>query len=67
MISERAIQLIADAKIQTAYEAGAFDRLSGFGRPFDFDDTTYDPNWWLRNKMKIESINLEEKSEASSR
>ena len=54
--SNRAIQLIAEAKIQAAIEEGEFDILPGFGKPFSFDDQHYDPNWWVRNKVKRESL-----------
>jgi hypothetical protein len=58
MITERAIQLVADAKVKQAYADGKFDRLPGFGRPFEFDDTAYDPHWWIRRKVEIEAIKL---------
>ncbi len=56
MFSERAIRLIADAKIDQAIEEGEFDNLPGFGRPFEFDDTQYDPNWWIRRKLEREQL-----------
>ncbi|MEM7785516.1 MAG: DUF1992 domain-containing protein [Planctomycetota bacterium] len=52
----KAIRLIADAKIEAAVEEGKFDKLPGFGKPFEFDDTRYDPYWWIRNKVKHESV-----------
>ena len=54
--SQRAIELIASAKIEAAIEAGEFDDLSGFGKPFEFDDTQYDPHWWIRRKVERESM-----------
>ena len=54
--SQRAIQLIAEAKIVAAIEAGEFENLPGFGKPFEFDDTQYDPHWWIRRKVERENM-----------
>jgi len=54
--SERAIQAIAESKIQLAMDEGEFDNLPGFGKPFEFDDTRYDPHWWIRRKVERESL-----------
>lgn len=56
--SQRAIDVVADEKIQAAIEAGEFENLPGMGKPFEFDDTQYDPNWWIRRKMEREQIHL---------
>jgi len=56
LFSQRAIQLIAEAKIEAAIEAGEFDNLPGFGKPFEFDDTRYDPHWWIRRKVERENM-----------
>ena len=56
MLSQRAIQLIAEARIEAAIERGEFDRLPGLGKPFEFDDMRYDPHWWIRRKVERESI-----------
>ena len=56
LLSERAIQIIAENKILAAIEAGEFDNLPGFGKPFSFVDEPYDPLWWLRQKLKIEEL-----------
>lgn len=56
MFSNRAIQLVAEAKLEAAIEAGEFKDLAGFGKPFEFDATTNDTNWWIRNKIKREEI-----------
>ena len=58
MLSERAIQLIADAKIEQAYRDGDFDCLPGLGRPFEFDEMVCEPNWWLKRKTQAEEISL---------
>jgi hypothetical protein len=56
LFSERAIQAIAESKIQRAMDEGEFDRLPGFGKPFEFNDCAYDPNWWIRRKIERESL-----------
>lgn len=54
--SQRAIEMIASAKIEAAINAGEFDNLSGLGKPFEFDDTQYDPHWWIRRKVEREHM-----------
>jgi hypothetical protein len=53
---ERAIQIVADAKILEAINEGKFDGLPGFGKPFSFDPFDHDPNWWIRDKIKRERL-----------
>lgn len=55
-LSDRAIQLIADNKIRAAIDAGEFDNLSGYGKPIASLDDPYDPYWWVRQKLKRESL-----------
>lgn len=57
IFTQRAIELIANAKIEAAIEAGEFDDLPGLGKPFEFDDTQYDPHWWIRRKVERENMN----------
>ena len=54
--SAKALQLIADDKIRTALLRGEFDNLPGLGKPSPVIDEPYDPNWWLRRKLKAESL-----------
>ena len=54
--SDRAIQLIADAKIEEAMKAGEFDNLPGMGKPLALDEEPYDPYWWIRRKLKREEL-----------
>lgn len=54
--TDRAIRIIAEDKIQAAIRAGEFDNLSGLGEPFDWCDEPYDPNWWVRRKLKDERL-----------
>ena len=54
----KALEVIADDKIRTAYSRGEFDNLPGLGKPAAIIDEPYDPNWWLRRKLKHEDIQL---------
>lgn len=54
--TDRAIRIIAEDKIQAAIRAGEFDNLPGLGQPFDWCDEPYDPNWWIRRKLKDEDL-----------
>jgi hypothetical protein len=54
--TDRAIRIIAEDKIQAAIRAGEFDNLPGLGEPFDCCDEQYDPNWWVRRKLKDEKL-----------
>lgn len=56
LLSDRAIQIIADNKIRAAIEAGEFDNLPGFGQPSAICDEPYDPLWWIRRKLRSESM-----------
>jgi hypothetical protein len=56
MLTERVIQIIAENKIQAAIEAGEFNNLPGLGTPAAIFDEPDDPNWWIRRKLKRESI-----------
>jgi hypothetical protein len=55
-LTDRAIRIIAEDKIQSAIRAGEFDNLSGLGEPFDWCDEPYDPNWWVRRKLRDENL-----------
>lgn len=54
--SQRAVDIVSDLKIQAAIEEGDFENLPGMGKPFEFDDTQYDPHWWIRRKLEREQI-----------
>jgi hypothetical protein len=56
LLSDRAIQIIADNKIRAAIEAGEFDNLPGYGKPIDSIDAPYDPHWWIRQKLRREEL-----------
>lgn len=55
-LTDRAIRIIPEDKIQSANRAGEFDNLPGLGEPFDWCDEPYDPNWWVRRKLKDEKL-----------
>lgn len=54
--SERAMQIVAEDKIQAAITDGEFDGLPGFGKPLSIFDEPYDPYWWVRRKLKREDL-----------
>jgi len=56
MLTDRAIQIIAENKIRAAIEAGEFDNLSGSGQPAAIIDEPYDPHWWIRCKLRREQL-----------
>ena len=56
--SARILAKIAENKIQAAIEDGEFDRLPGLGKPFEFEERDYDPHWWIRRKLKFESLKV---------
>lgn len=60
----RAFQLIADAQIVAAIQAGDFENLPGLGRPIPDEPLNYDPNAWIREKMRLEGLRIS--SSASS-
>jgi hypothetical protein len=57
LMSDRAIQIVAENKIKAAIEAGEFDKLPGFGKPSAIIDEPYDPFWWIRRKLRAEQLN----------
>lgn len=56
MLTDRAIQILAENKIRAAIEAGEFDNLPGIGQPAPIVDEPYDPHWWLRRKLRREQL-----------
>ena len=56
LLTDRAIQIIAENKIRAAIEAGEFDNLPGFGKPAAIFDEPYDPYWWIRRKLEREQL-----------
>ena len=56
MFGESAIQRVAESKIKAAIEEGDFENLPGLGKPFEFDELNYDPNWWIKRKIERENL-----------
>jgi hypothetical protein len=56
LLSDRAIQIVAENRIRAAMDAGEFDNLPGFGRPSALIDEPYDPHWWIRRKLRNEKL-----------
>ena len=54
--NENVIRIIAENKLQTAIENGEFDNLPGLGKPFEFDERDYHPNWWIQRKLEREKL-----------
>ncbi|MEM7456598.1 MAG: DUF1992 domain-containing protein [Planctomycetota bacterium] len=55
-IDSRTLQRIGEMKIEQAIKNGQFRNLPGFGKPFEFDELNYDPNWWIKAKLKRENL-----------
>ena len=53
--SDLAIQLVAESKIQQAYDDGQFDQLPGFGKPLPFEADGRLPSW-TESKLQREQI-----------
>ena len=58
MLSISAWRRIAESKIEQAIQEGELDDLPGFGRPFEFDELTYDENWWIKSKSRREQLTV---------
>lgn len=49
-------ETFAEARIRSAMEAGAFERLPGTGKPIPDLDEPYDPMWWLKKLIRRENL-----------
>lgn len=58
-ISRRAVELLAENRIQQAIEEGKFDALEGFGKPIPDIDELYDPDWWIKKWVRREKLGRE--------
>lgn len=45
-----------ERRIREAQENGAFDSLSGFGKPIPDLEGPDDPDWWLKKKLRQENL-----------
>ncbi len=48
----------AERRIREAQAEGAFSHLPGFGQPIPGIDEPLDENWWIRDKLRRESLNV---------
>ncbi len=53
-----ALEDYVERQIQEAQADGAFDRLSGAGKPLPFVDKPHDPMEWWRRKLERENLAL---------
>ncbi|MBI2825100.1 MAG: DUF1992 domain-containing protein [Planctomycetia bacterium] len=58
MLTDRAIEIVAEDKIRAAIAAGDFDALPGFGKPHPIFDEPYDEHWWIRRKLAREKMSV---------
>lgn len=56
-VDPRAWRRVAENRIEEAIKEGAFENLSGFGKPLVINDSD-DENGWLREKARRENLNL---------
>jgi len=54
--SERSVQVLCENLIRVARDEGKFDNLPGAGKPIPDLDDAYDPDWWLKKKMKEDDL-----------
>ena len=47
-----------DQQIREAQEDGAFNNLPGAGKPLPDVDKPYDPDWWAKQLVRREGINV---------
>jgi hypothetical protein len=47
-----------ERRIREAQAAGAFDNLPGAGQPIPGIDDPPDENWWIKQKLREEGVNL---------
>ena len=47
-----------ERKIREAQADGAFENLPGFGKPIPGVDQPYDENWWIKDKLKREQMQV---------
>jgi Domain of unknown function (DUF1992) len=58
-LTRRAIQVISENRVQQAIDEGQFDNLPGTGKPIPDIDEPYDPDWWLKQWIRRESLRQE--------
>jgi Domain of unknown function (DUF1992) len=50
---------LADRQIRLARESGMFDGLDGYGKPLPGIDEPHDDDWWIKEKLRREQVELE--------
>ena len=50
---------VADRQIRLARESGSFDGLPGLGKPIPGIDDPHDHDWWIKEKLRREQVELE--------
>lgn len=58
---------LAEARIQAAQHEGKFKALPGLGKPIPGIDAPHDENWWAREKLRREQLDLLPPSLAAAR
>jgi len=53
---QRGAARVAEQRIRAAQEAGAFNGLSGAGKPIADLDRPFDELWWVRNWVRREGV-----------
>lgn len=49
---------LAESRIQAAQQEGKFQSLPGFGKPIPGIDNVHDEQWWIREKLRREQLEL---------
>lgn len=55
----RKSESLADRQIRQARESGSFDGLPGSGKPIPGIDDPHDDDWWIKEKLRREQVELE--------
>lgn len=50
---------MADRQIRLARESGLFDGLAGLGKPLPGIDDPVDEDWWIKEKLRREQVELD--------
>lgn len=57
-VTARAVNSWVDQQIEQAQRQGAFDNLSGAGRPLRDVDVQSEPDWWVKSLVEREQLDL---------
>lgn len=56
VITDRAIERVAENKILEAMDEGFFDHIEGQGKPLDILSEPYDEMWWIKRWIRRERL-----------